>query len=212
MGLVRPPLIELRQYVVAPGKRDRLIELFATQFVAAQNALGLPILGYFTVPTDPDRLVWLRGFDSMQTRPDRLGAFYGGPVWAQFGPETISLVSEYGNVQLLREAFPGSGIAFPRDTGADRLIAVTYSLRAPPHEAFAAARQALSALPEGHLIGTYITAPTPNNFPALPIREGEHLFTWFARWPAGPHPTIKEDDFAPFLATPPERLVLLPPT
>jgi len=30
------------------------------------------------------------------------------------------------------------------------------------------------------LLGYYVTEPTENTFPQLPVREGEHVFVWFA--------------------------------
>jgi hypothetical protein len=50
-----------------------------------------------------------------------------------------------------------------------------------------------------------------NNFPALPVRTGEHVFVWFTRWPdpdhpGGPVPTSIVDR----LTGPPQQLRLAP--
>ena len=209
MHLVRPPLIELRQYVIAPGKRDRMIELFDTHFATAQDELGLPILGQFRVHGDPDRLVWLRGLPDMASRPERLGAFYGGPVWAEFGAEAIGIVTGYDNVQLLHEAAPGSGVEVDLDArpaaGAGEpcglFSAVTYRLAAPAGADLVARCQARLG---DRMLGLYVSDPTPNNFPPLPIREGEHLLTWLV---AGDTQTTMND---PALHAAPERLLLRP--
>ena len=211
MQRVQPPLIEFRQYVIVPGRCERMVELFDTFFATAQDELGLPILGHFRVVGDPDRLVWLRGFADMATRPERLGAFYGGPVWAEHGTEAIGLVQSYDNVQLLREAAPGSGIAVdlaarPAGGGGESILATTYRLMTAPSAEFVARCTALLA--PYHPLGTYVTDPTPNNFPALPIREGEHLFTWFARASSGP--AVDDGALDSFFAGPPERLLLDP--
>jgi hypothetical protein len=221
MPEVKPPIIEFRQYVITPGHRGRMVELFDTHFAETQDALGLPILGHFRAADDHDRLVWLRGFPDMASRPDRLGAFYGGPVWAEFGPEAIALVAGYDNVQLLHEATPGSGIAAEPHLrpppgaalGTGAVVATTYRLANPANAAFIAQVQALlHSLPAGALLGSYVGDPTPNNFPALPIREGEHLYTWFARCAAAETDRIALDEtgFRHLFAAPPERLVLLP--
>jgi hypothetical protein len=221
MPEVKPPLIEFRQYIIAPGQRARMIELFDAHFAEAQDALGLPILGHFRAADDADRLVWLRGFPDLPSRPDRLGAFYGGPVWAEFGREAIALVAGYNNVQVLREATPGSGIAADPHrrpppgaaAGAGAVVATTYRLVNPANAAVIAQMQALlHSLPAGALLGSYVTEPAPNNFPALPIREGEHLYTWFARCAATETDRIALDEtgFRHLFAAPPERLVLLP--
>jgi hypothetical protein len=211
MQRVRPSLIELRQYVIAPGGCERMVELFDTYFATAQDELGLPILGYFRVVGDPDRLVWLRGFADMRTRPERLGAFYGGPVWAAYGAEAIGLVKGYDNVQLLRESAPGSGIAVDpaarqAQTVGDTILATTYRLAMAPSAEFIA--RCMELLASHDPLGTYVTDPTPNNFPALPIREGEHLFTWFAR--ASGDTEVDDSVLDSFFAGSPERLVLTP--
>jgi hypothetical protein len=33
-----------------------------------------------------------------------------------------------------------------------------------------------------HIAGWFETDPTPNNFPRLPVREGEHVLVWIARF------------------------------
>jgi hypothetical protein len=32
----------------------------------------------------------------------------------------------------------------------------------------------------GRLLAYFVTEPAANNFPRLPVREGEHVFVWFA--------------------------------
>jgi hypothetical protein len=44
------------------------------------------IVGPFRDLGDPDRFVWLRGFESMAARKQALSDFYGGPVWRQHPP------------------------------------------------------------------------------------------------------------------------------
>jgi len=78
-----PPLVELRQYTLRPGRRDELIELFAREFSSAHEVAGASVLGYFRDLDDPDRFVWLRGFADDASRPDALGRFYGGDLWAR---------------------------------------------------------------------------------------------------------------------------------
>ena len=75
------PVIELRQYTLRARQRDVLIELFEREFIDPQNAVGSHVLGQFRDVDDPDRFVWMRGFDDMATRARALGSFYGGPVW-----------------------------------------------------------------------------------------------------------------------------------
>lgn len=44
---VRYPIVELRQYLLWPGQRDVLIELFDREFVESQEATGMAVVGQF---------------------------------------------------------------------------------------------------------------------------------------------------------------------
>src|SRR5882724_4235763 len=73
-------IVELRQYTLHPGKRDVLIDLFDREFVESQEALGMKVIGQFRNLDNPNRFVWLRGFQDMPSRAQALKDFYGGPV------------------------------------------------------------------------------------------------------------------------------------
>src|SRR2546430_3146265 len=72
---------ELRQYTLHPGQRDALIDIFEREFVETQEAVGMRRPGMFRDLDEPDRFVWLRGFESMADRAGALTAFYTGPAW-----------------------------------------------------------------------------------------------------------------------------------
>ncbi|HET8873664.1 MAG TPA: NIPSNAP family protein, partial [Gaiellaceae bacterium] len=101
---LRLGIVELRQYTLRPGQRDVLIDLFARELVAGQEALGMTILGQFRDLNDPDRFVWVRGFRDMATRPGALEAFYTGPVWKQHGKAANATMIDSDDVLLLRPA------------------------------------------------------------------------------------------------------------
>ena len=220
MNIVRPPLIELRQYVLAPGRRERMVELFDTHFAEAQDALGLPILGQFRPVGNPDGLVWIRGFPDMASRPDLLGRFYGGDVWSEWGPEAIGYVVGFNNVQLLRVAAPEAGVTVDLDArpalgntaARGVVVATSYRLAQAPEEMLLQLCNEAARADGGRLLGFYVSDATPNNFPTLPIREREHLFTWFAaynEYKAIPTPDVAVALSRHFVA-PPERLILEP--
>jgi hypothetical protein len=73
-------VLELRQYTLRGGRRDALIELFESNFIEPQNAVGANVIGTFRDLDDPDRFVWIRGFASMADREAALEAFYKDPV------------------------------------------------------------------------------------------------------------------------------------
>jgi len=99
-----PPIstIELRQYTLKSGRRDTLIELFEREFVDPLNAAGAYVLGTFRDVDDPDRFVWLRGFETMDKRAEALTTFYGGPVWAAHRSAANDTMVDSDNVLLLR--------------------------------------------------------------------------------------------------------------
>src|SRR5689334_9446993 len=82
------PLVDLRQYTLFPGTMDSFITLFDREFVEAQEATGMRVIGQFRDLGDPNRFVWMRGFPDMPTREKALTDFYiHGAVWKQHAPE-----------------------------------------------------------------------------------------------------------------------------
>ena len=110
---VAPPIVELRRYVLHPGRRDELIDLFDREFVESQEAVGMAILGQFRDVDRPDQFVWLRGFDDMTARHAALTAFYGGPVWEAHAAAANDTMVAVDDVLLLRPAATGSGLRLP---------------------------------------------------------------------------------------------------
>ena len=192
-------VVELRQYTLRPGQRDALIELFDSELVDPQEAVGAHVLGQFRDLDDPDRFVWLRAFRDMAARRDALQAFYGGPVWAAHRDAANATMVDSDDVLLLRPARTGSalitdGAARPAaigDAHAPRtlLTATIYALARPAEEGFADffEREVAPVIEQtpARPLASYVTEPAANTFPALPVREGEHVFVWFARF-AGP--------------------------
>jgi hypothetical protein len=184
-------IVELRQYTLVPGKRDALIELFEREFVETQEAVGMDVIGTFRDADDPDRFVWLRGFPDMESRAGSLGAFYGGPAWKAHREAANATMIDSDNVLLLRPAWPGSGfvndgVRAPRGAKAlpeGFVVATICALDAPAtDELVAAFRRAIPALAEAKA-AAFVTESHANTFPALPVREGEHVFVWFALLP-----------------------------
>jgi hypothetical protein len=208
-------IVELRQYTLKPEQRDRLIALFEREFVESQEAVGIELIGTFRDLDDPDRFVWLRGFPNMAARAQSLGAFYGSPVWKAHREAANATMIDSDNVLLLRPAWNGSD-ALGKGGGdgtPPRIVTVTIChLEADATEAFVEKfRQAMPtpAASEARVVGAFVTESSPNNFPALPIREGENVFVWISRLAHGdgaPPASVLE----PLLQKPPEVLRLSP--
>ena len=177
-------VVELRQYTLHPGKRDELMSLFEHHFVTGQQALGIHLHGEFHDAGNPDRFVWLRGFNRMEERPRELEAFYKGPVWKAHREAANATMIDSDNVLLLEPA-DGQGFTLARKMAAT-MVATVYLLQSSVdagflrffHERVRPVMEATGAKPVAELKSLEVA----NNFPALPVREGEHAFVWFAAY------------------------------
>ncbi|NUS38501.1 MAG: NIPSNAP family protein [Lysobacter sp.] len=182
-----PGVVELRDYTLHPGQRDVLVALFERAFIESQEALGMQVLGHFRDLDDPDRFVWFRGFADMAARGEALPAFYRhGEAWRTHRDAANATMRDSDNVLLLREAWPGSGFApaAPRPPAgttpaAACIVVVTHALAQPAdaemREFFRTSVQPLARVHGARPLATFVTERATNNFPALPVREGEHV-------------------------------------
>lgn len=192
--VVRPAVIELRQYTLRPGRRDELVELFDREFVETQEAAGMVVLGQFRDRDDPDRFVWLRGFTDMTARHRALTDFYGGPVWAEHGPRANATMLDSDDVLLLRPLADPSGFAvLPSErppAGAPApgtcVSATVWSFPVGRGEGVTLIRDGL--LPVLRALGpaplaALTTSTAPNTFPRLPVRTGENVAVVVTSYP-----------------------------
>ena len=190
------PVVELRRYTLHPGRRDELIALFDRELVDSQEATGMRVIGQFRDLGDPDRFVWLRGFPDMPSRARALAAFYGGPVWRAHRDAANATMIDSDDVLLLRPARPDSGFALadgqrPAPGAADSpgglIVATIYYLHASGGTAFTAyfeaALRPILVDTGAEIVGTFVTEHAPNTYPALPVRAGDDVFMWVARYP-----------------------------
>jgi hypothetical protein len=237
MDQARYPVVELRQYTLHPGQRDVLISLFDREFVETQEALGMAVPGQFRDLDDPDRFVWLRGFDDMPGRAQALGRFYGGPVWKAHRDRANATMIDSDNVLLLRPATPRCG--FPAPTAVrppvghvtpppSVVLATLYQRDHRFDDTFMAFfdRQLRPVLAETGAapLACLQTEQAENTFPALPVRTGENVFVWLTRFPSLGHLNDHLDQLnhsdhwqgrvlptlSAMLASPPQQLRLAP--
>ena len=181
------PIVELRQYTLRRDQRDVLIDLFEAQFIEPQEAVGARVIGQFRDLNDPDRFVWLRGFESMDARAAALGAFYGGPVWAAHRQAANATMVDSDNVLLLHPAQAGQGFELSRGDGAAGVVTATIRyLPAELADSYAAffdvhMRSRIDTA-GARVMATFASETSPNTFPRLPIRAGDHVHVWFARF------------------------------
>lgn len=187
------PIVELRQYVMKPGRRDELIALFEEHFIEGQEQYGSRIIGQFRHRINPDQFIWLRGFRDMETRRQALQDFYYGPIWQEHRTAANDTMIDSDNVLLLKPARAASSFHLdPADrpaldapeTAGGLISATVYAFEAPVDAQFVDffEKSVIPVLREAGaaLLGYFVTEPQENTFPALPVREGEHIFVWFA--------------------------------
>ena len=206
------PIVELRQYTLHLGKRDVLIDLFDREFVESQEALGMKVIGQFRDLDNPNRFVWLRGFRDMSSRAQALKDFYGGPVWKAHREAANSTMIDSNNVLLLHPATSMSGFSLgnrerpgpgSNETRNELFVATIYYFDAGMDSGFV---QFFDKTVKPALIGSgatvlayFETEHSENTFPALPVREGENVFVWFARFN---NPTAYERHIAALTQSP----------
>jgi len=189
------PIVELRQYTLHPGKRDVLIDLFDREFVESQEALGMTIIGQFRDLDNPNRFVWLRGFPDMPSRVQALKDFYGGPVWKEHREAANATMINSDNVLLLHPATPTSGFSLgsktrppagSNETRSELIVATIYYFDTPVEAAFVLFfEKTVKPTVTGSgatVLAYFVTEHSENTFPALPVREGENILVWFARF------------------------------
>ena len=190
---IQYPIVELRQYALLPNRFEPFDALFEREFIESQETIGMKVIGQFHDLDNPDRFVWLRGFTDMDARPRQLQEFYGGPLWKAHRDEANASFTDTDNVFLLRAARPDSGFTLTHakraplgTTQSPRglLTATIYTMDEPVDDAFVGffEQKIVPALRKAGVkpIAYFRTEQSPNNFPRLPVREGEHVFVWFA--------------------------------
>jgi hypothetical protein len=177
------PLVELRRYTLHPDTRAQFVQLFETEFVESQEALGIRVGGIFVDLDRPDVFVWLRGFAPGVDPGTALTAFYSGPVWKRHGPAANAMMIDSDDVFALRPVPGVADLPVPRGERApvgataapDYRVAAGVVLGEPDPVALAADLGAAVGAP----VAVLGTDDSPNYFPPLPLRE-EQAVAWFA--------------------------------
>jgi hypothetical protein len=183
--------VELRQYTLHDGTRERLIHLFENEFIESQETLGIRVMGPFYDLEDPNRFVWLRGFPDMNERGAMLAAFYGGPVWQAYCDAANATMIDSDNVLLLRPTHGRAGNSAVVNVldvgpfGRDALVVANiHYVDRSAIESFAQffERTMKPALTNtgARVIAVFETEAAKNTFTRLPVREGETVLVWLA--------------------------------
>jgi hypothetical protein len=89
-------ILEIRRYTLHPGQRETFIKVFEEMNRAALREAGMLVFGPLRDLDDPDKVHWMRAFQSLEHRDSIKQAFYDGPVWAQdVEPLVMPLIAHY---------------------------------------------------------------------------------------------------------------------
>ena len=175
-----------------------LLAIVEAAGVEPQEALGMTVIGQFRDRQRPDRFVWLRGFQDMESRHRALEALYGGPVWAKHGPAANDTMLAWDDVLLLRPARPETAFALDPSGSAGDSREVVAGIHASPRRAGAGQDSAHDAQRVAERVerfereiaplledkgvrieGIFVTETSTNTFTRLPVREDANVLVWF---------------------------------
>ena len=131
----------------------------------------------------------------MPSRERGLTDFYGGPAWKAHRDAANATMIAFDDVFLLRPARPASG--FPvedgdrpppgaRESRGGLVVCTIYPFAALPDadflDFFERSLRPVVTEAGASILAYFVTEPSANNYPALPVREGEPVFVWFSRF------------------------------
>jgi hypothetical protein len=176
-------VIELRNYLIKPGRRDEFINLFEENFTRSQNILGGYTLGQYRVKGAEDNFFWIRGFKDMSTRIKFLNEFYyNSPDWKRNKSAANSMLLNNDNVHLLKPLSQGdSNSGFSTNWfGRRKGIAVVdlYTSNTKLERLIEFMKTKYSGMLDKEVLGNtslWISEMTPNDFTALPVFQDRNL-------------------------------------
>ena len=167
-------VVELRQYLLKPGRADDLIDVFDRELVETQEACGMRVIGQFRDLDRPDWFVWLRGFADMESRRQALIDFYDdGSAWKAHGPAAVDTMIDSDDVLLLEPIT----LDLPDERVDQPSPALTITVYAgAPDDA------------DGAPVALLRTLHAENTYPKLPVIEGVDVTVRIDRDPPPPGP------------------------
>ena len=131
----------------------------------------------------------------MPSRAEALRDFYGGPAWKANREAANATMIDSDNVLLLRPATPTSAFSFgnrerspvgANETRSELVMATIYYFDASVDSGFVqffdkTVKPAVTGS-GATVLAYFVIEHSENTFPALPVREGENVFVWFARF------------------------------
>ena len=176
--------IELRNYLIRPGQRDNYITTFETKLVDTLNLMRNYVFGQFRVKDAQDNFVWIRGFESMDSRKEDLKRFFTSEFWKRNQSAPGKYLLNYMNVYLLRpidiydqdnlKTFKGEW--FGKSKGVVVVDFYVANERRPQLIAFVKSKYDSIVRAAGvNNISYWVSEPEPNNYPDLPVFQDKNL-------------------------------------
>lgn len=191
MATAAMQVVELRNYLLAEGATADFFRYFEEHFLFSQRDEGMHLLGQFEVVGEPNRFVWIRGFNDMPARFRGLSGFYGGAFWEAHRSRANAMLRENDDVHLLRPLGPidilTGGLSLedrasepPGTLRPDTGLVVVDFYRAAGALArlvtFFEERMQPALVEQGHqVLGHFIAELTPNDYPRLPVIQDPAL-------------------------------------
>jgi quinol monooxygenase YgiN len=129
----------------------------------------------------------------MDKRLATLQAFYGGSGWQVYHDQVKSMVADPDNVLLLRPARTTSAFFLDhslrplpgtQDVPPGLVVATILSFETRPSAGFLdwfeGTLSPVLANTGASILAWFLTEERANDFPYLPVREGEQVFVWFS--------------------------------
>lgn len=89
-------IIEIRHYTLHPGQREAFISFFEKDNRRALRDAGMLVFGPMRDLENPDKVHWMRAFNSLEERARLKEAFYSSAVWHdEIEEEAMSKIAHY---------------------------------------------------------------------------------------------------------------------
>lgn len=188
-------VIELRNYVMKKGMRDRFIDYFQKNFVISQEQLKAAILGQYRVKGSEDNFCWVRGFQNMEARSKFLPEFYMGAFWKAHRNDANNMLANNDNVYLLRpmeliiDSLVGVSKISSKKIAARNGITVveffTANTKLPKlQKLFAQYYLPLLEKNNFHDYSIWTSELRENDFPQLPVFQDKNLLVLISFYPS----------------------------
>lgn len=89
-------IIEIRHYTLHPNRREDFISYFERENRPALRDAGMLVFGPMRDLENPNKVHWMRAFQTLEDRDRIKDGFYSGPVWNKdIEPIVVHMIAHY---------------------------------------------------------------------------------------------------------------------